>query len=486
MTYPSTVFVNKPEIARHSVNPEFFEDINLTKLLSKKALDIMGLETDACDIKARRQVFRDLEDSAYSEVLSKIHSLMGEMLKTQSLIMSRKDALEKGICFLELAEKYAGLIGICESSRRDNQLHRALSDTVDIALGEGGRELFTASLTNVQKSFEKLKRTEIDRNSRLNSCTDEPALNDILLRFFREITVDTELKNVPRRRVHSSLVSALGQKCTDEADVIKSFAEKYKALCDVPLNDLYDELGFYISVLALLDRLKKNGIPYCYPEISDTQEFNATAAYDISLLAFGDQQIVPNDIHFSDSERRFFLTGANGGGKTTYIRACAITLIMFINGCPVPCKSGKISPFSRIFTHFSKDERFEGSGRFVEEQKRIRRLNELCDGKTFVLLNETFSGTDEIKGLDETLEEMNELRRRNSFGIYVTHFHEINSAGFPILNAVIDESDSNRRTYKIVRSNGSESSYAFDILKKHSLTADDLKKRLTDKSKEVD
>lgn len=43
-----------------------------------------------------------------------------------------------------------------------------------------------------------------------------------------------------------------------------------------------------------------------------------------------------------------------------------------MNGCPVPARHAKFGRLSSVFTHFPRDERFDGSGRFVEENGRVQ------------------------------------------------------------------------------------------------------------------
>lgn len=69
-------------------------------------------------------------------------------------------------------------------------------------------------------------------------------------------------------------------------------------------------------MLGFLDMIAEAGIPLTYPELSDERGIHVTEAYDVSLLAKNEKHIVPNDIEFTDAEPFYYLTGANGGGKT--------------------------------------------------------------------------------------------------------------------------------------------------------------------------
>ena len=95
------------------------------------------------------------------------------------------------------------------------------------------------------------------------------------------------------------------------------------------------------------------------------------------------------------------MLGANGGGKTTYLRALGINLILFLAGCPVFATEAEMYPFDIVLSHFPKDERFDHSGRLDEERKRTEEMLNIAQNKAgFLFFNETFSGTDDKRGFD--------------------------------------------------------------------------------------
>jgi DNA mismatch repair ATPase MutS len=217
------------------------------------------------------------------------------------------------------------------------------------------------------------------------------------------------------------------------------------------------------------------------PTMSETPQYTAYEMYDISLLAKSCEHIVPNDVNFTAQEAFAFLLGANGGGKTTYVRAVGLNLELACAGCPVFARQATVYPFSRIAAHMPHDERFERTGRLDEERERVARmLDGPPDEIAFLLFNETFSGTDDVRGFALLAECAQRMVAAGHFGLYVTHFHEAESLGLPMLSAQIDPEDENRRTYRIVRKGSGASSYAADILKKYRLDRESLRERRRD------
>lgn len=130
-----------------------------------------------------------------------------------------------------------------------------------------------------------------------------------------------------------------------------------------------------------------------------------------------------------------------------------------------------------MLTHFPRDERFDSGGRFQNENALVNEILEEEDGQCLILLNETYSATSEELAVPLTVALAERLYKSGSFGIYITHQHGVGQTSIPFLNVVIDSDNANRRTYKIARQQGSDGSFALDILKKYNLDRESLSAR---------
>lgn len=222
------------------------------------------------------------------------------------------------------------------------------------------------------------------------------------------------------------------------------------------------------------------GIRYVPAEVSALREIRITGMRDMALVKrdMRGEQVVPNDVEMTAAESFFLLGGANGGGKTTYLRALGLSVLFALTGCPIAARNAHIYPFRRFFTHFPANETFSDTGRFLEEEKRVRVIREAADADTVALFNETFSGTYEKKAEEYSRALALEMAERGVFGVYVTHIHALTGQSIPSLAAAIDPDDENRRTYRICRVDRTDSSYARDILRKYALDSDSLAARL--------
>ena len=98
-------------------------------------------------------------------------------------------------------------------------------------------------------------------------------------------------------------------------------------------------------------------------------------------------------------------------------------------------------------------------------------------GNSLILLNETYSTTNEELAVSSTLELTEKLKDSGSFTLYITHQRGLAAANVPFLSVIVDRDDQNRRTYRIARRLEAEGSYAADILRRYALDEESLKRR---------
>jgi len=259
------------------------------------------------------------------------------------------------------------------------------------------------------------------------------------------------------------------------------YLEEELSMADVLLY--WQEMQFCREAALYTKRMEEMGYTLCLPQAAGERCIRLKDLRDVSLARreMRGENVVPNDVQMAegDGSHFFFVTGANGGGKTTYLRSLGIAVLFFLTGCPVAARSGEIWPFARLCTHFPSAENFEDTGRFVDEVRRAEEIRKLADKDTVALFNETFSGTDEQKSEEYSRRLADDMYAYGTFGLYVTHIHTLTHGKIPTLAAEVDEEDENRRTYRIRRMDGTDSSFAEDILKKYRLTEEGLAERLT-------
>ena len=295
----------------------------------------------------------------------------------------------------------------------------------------------------------------------------------------------------------------------DFSPLIKKIIEIHDALDVSCFALIFDQMKFYrtmCKIIKIIDGYSENSMSY--PEIYDdyiNAKINIKNIFDpvIVIQKLADYQekyntrnlpeekisgIIPNDVSF-DKKNMFVLTGPNNGGKTAFVRAVGISVIFFGAGAPVFAGNAQMSVGLNIHTHFTVNEtHLKESGRLQDEINRLNKVMANCDNFSFIILNETFAGTNSIKALSLFEDFLGNLANVNFLCVYVTHFHNIafsveDKQGEKLYNkcdnliAVMDN-DSGARTYKILPVRPSDTSYSKDIVIKRNLSWEQLRVNL--------
>jgi DNA mismatch repair ATPase MutS len=114
---------------------------------------------------------------------------------------------------------------------------------------------------------------------------------------------------------------------------------------------------------------------------------------------------VENDLRLGPHERVVFLTGPNMAGKTTYLKACGVAVLLAHCGMGVPARSGRIGLVARLITAVrTEDSLWEGVSYFQAEARRVKRILDAvrADGPCVVIVDELFRGTNVKDAFDAT------------------------------------------------------------------------------------
>jgi len=112
---------------------------------------------------------------------------------------------------------------------------------------------------------------------------------------------------------------------------------------------------------------------------------------------------VKNTISLGDSGRILFLTGPNMAGKTTFMKAVTISVILAHTGMAVPATKARLTPFSSFFCSLqAQDDVRAGISSFYSEIRRVKEvLSAINQGPgVFAVFDELFKGTNVKDALD--------------------------------------------------------------------------------------
>ena len=183
------------------------------------------------------------------------------------------------------------------------------------------------------------------------------------------------------------------------------------------------ELGFYIGCLNLHERLARKGEPACFPEPWPNvgSEFRCQTLYDVCLSLMLNERAVGNNVR-GDGKALVVITGANRGGKSTFLRSVGLAHLMMQSGMFVPAEAFSANVCRGIFTHFKREEDATmQSGKLDEELSRMNATVEAITPGSVVLMNESFASTNEREGSEIAMQIVHAFLKMGIRVFYVTH-----------------------------------------------------------------
>ncbi len=160
------------------------------------------------------------------------------------------------------------------------------------------------------------------------------------------------------------------------------------------------ETGFYIGCVNVHERLTAKGEPTSFPMpiVEDRPSLTARRMYDVCLALSVANDVVGNDVTAA-SKLLVMITGANQGGKSTFLRSVGSAQLMMQSGMFVGAESFSANVCTGVFTHFKRGEDVTmQSGKLDEELGRMSDLADMITPNSLLLCNESFSATNEREG----------------------------------------------------------------------------------------
>jgi DNA mismatch repair ATPase MutS len=233
---------------------------------------------------------------------------------------------------------------------------------------------------------------------------------------------------------------------------------------------LRTELSFYIGCLNLHEQLLQIEEPLSFPEAVGLSErkYFFKELFDVCLALKVKQKIVGNDLNALDNNL-VIITGANQGGKSTFLRSVGIAQLMMQSGMFVPAENLSANICCAMFTHFKREEDNEmKSGKFDEELSRMNEIVEHILPHSMFLFNESFAATNEREGSEIARQIVSALLEKNLRIFFVTHLYEFAHSFYNNMNkkAVFlraeRQSDASR-TFKLAAGEPLPTSYGADV-----------------------
>ena len=203
--------------------------------------------------------------------------------------------------------------------------------------------------------------------------------------------------------------------------------------------DIREVVKRYIQPLQKLAKIiSEVDMIQSFSIVSDTYKFTRPVLTDEKVIKMIEcrhpvveqvmkDKYIPNDIIMDKTTDILLITGPNMAGKSTYMRQCAITVIMAQIGCFVPCKSCTMPIFDKIFTRIgASDDLVSGESTFMVEMKEANYAISEATENSLILFDELGRGTATYDGMSlaqAILEYIHDKIKAKT--MFSTHYHEL-------------------------------------------------------------
>lgn len=180
------------------------------------------------------------------------------------------------------------------------------------------------------------------------------------------------------------------------------------------------------------------------------------------------RKIVGNDLD-ADGKDFIVITGANTGGKSTFLRSVGLGQLMMQAGMFVPAAAFSAEIRDGVFTHYKREEDATmASGKLDEELSRMSEIVGKLSPGALVLFNQLFAATNEREGSEIARQITHALLESGIKVCFVTHLYEfahgLHQRSLP--NAIFLRAErlpDGARSFRLIEGAPLETSYGEDL-----------------------
>jgi len=220
-----------------------------------------------------------------------------------------------------------------------------------------------------------------------------------------------------------------------QSDINSIVINKYHEFILDFYNKSSNDIDIIIKYLIDIDITScnaKNAVEYCYykPSIDLTTDNSFITAenlrHPIIERISTDVEYIGNDINLN--QNGILLYGINASGKSSFMKAIGLSIIMAQAGMYVPAINFKYHPYNHIMTRIcGNDNIYKGMSSFVVEMTELRNIIHRADKNSLIIGDEICSGTEAISGICIVSSAINELIDKKASFIFTSHLHELTS-----------------------------------------------------------
>lgn len=230
------------------------------------------------------------------------------------------------------------------------------------------------------------------------------------------------------------------------------------------------EVAFHVGCLNLHEELAALGEPTCFPRprAAGGRQLRCRGLYDPCLSLQMRRAVVGNEVD-ADGKDLLVVTGANRGGKSSFLRSVGLAQLMLHGGMFAAAESFEGELCTGLFTHYRREEdpALKG-GKLDEELSRMSEIADHLGPNATLLLNESFAATNEREGSEIARQVVTALAERGVRVVFVTHLHAFARGLFEretgrALFLRAERREDGARTFRIVEGEPLATSFGRDV-----------------------
>lgn len=508
MTFSILFEKNKADLKKELFEePDFFADLNLDQLINAitigkqeynlkpffyTALNDIGL------VKYRHEIMQDLENKILFDYIKSFAQKMRAM--REHLIQAGKlyYKYQQERWFMGAVEIYCAAVnGLAHDLANVELKSRGFVTFRDYITSYIKSDRFVSLVVETEKLKADLSSIKYCLRIKGNGITVRKyesevdysvQVEEIFEKFKRGAAKDyrVQFKDWPDiNHVEAQILNFVARLYPDIFLNLDNYCLKNSHYLDETIGIFDREVQFYISYLEFIVSLKRAGLKFCYPQISnedkdiyDYEGFDLTLAHKLTIEKL---PVVCNDFYLKGQERIFVVSGPNQGGKTTFARTFGQLHYLASIGCPVPGREAQLFLADRLFTHFEKEENIVNlRGKLQDDLIRIHSILNQATSNSVIIMNEIFTSTTLKDAIFLSKMIMEKIIELDALCVCVTFIDEIASLSektVSMVSTIVPENPT-LRTYKLIRKPADGLAYAISIAEKYHLTYPCLKERI--------
>jgi hypothetical protein len=297
-------------------------------------------------------------------------------------------------------------------------------------------------------------------------------------RFEHDLSVDVD-------PVESKILERVATLYDSTFAKLELFYNANQSFVDPQIAVFDREVQFYISYLSYIAPLRKAGLQFCYPRVSNSDKsLHAQSSFDLALATkLSRDHVLPvcNDFRLDGAERIIVVSGPNQGGKTTFARTFGQLHYLGALGCLVPAAAAQLYLPDRVFTHFERVERMSSlRGKLQDDLIRVHEILVAATPRSIIIINEIFASTTLNDAVFLSHKVADAIVTLDALCVWVTFIEEVSAWDEKTVSMVstVDPDNPDHRTFKIVRQRANGLAYAMSIARKYRLTRDAITERI--------